>query len=302
MKRAKLALQLLASAALMWLLLSQIGIEQVASRLVVHRPAAALAALLLLSLQLVIGAFRWRMVCAALGVQVPGRRVLLGWVGLGFALSQVLPSSIGGDGYRIVALGRRAGLGDAARAVVADRVAGLLTLSVIALPASLAAIPHSARSTAYTAFAIASTAVLLGGLFAGVAARLLARWTASRLLNLVATDFGLMYARATLLPVFAISLLIHALSISIVICLGAALALDEVLWWQAALIVPGTLLALAIPISLGGWGIRESTMVIGLAAFGVSEVAALALSIAYGLAMAVTAAIGVAFWLLGGGR
>lgn len=297
---ARLAIQLLASIALMWVLLSHIGIEQVAARLTVQKPIAAGIAILLLSLQLVVCMLRWRMVCTALGVRVPSSRLTLGWVGLGFALSQILPSSIGGDGYRIVALGRRAGLADAARTVVADRVAGLLTLSALALPMSLAAIPGSRSSTAFGAFAIAAAAVLIAGLFAAAVTRVLARWTASRLIRLVAADFGTMYSRATLLPVFAMSLAIHALSISIVVCLAAALSLDEVLWWQAALAVPGTLLATALPVSLGGWGIRESSMVLALTAFGVSDAAALALSITYGLAMVATAVIGVGLWLAGG--
>jgi len=302
MNRLKLAFQLLASAALMWLLLSQTGIEQVAAKLVIERPSAALAALALLSVQLAICAARWRMVCAALGVPVPGPRVTLGWVGLGFALSQVLPSSIGGDGYRIVALARQAGLGDATRTVVADRVAGLLTLSAVALPASLAAAAYSVRPSVHTLFGLAAAGVFLGGMFAGVLAQFLARWTASRLVRLVATDFGRMYARATLLPVFGISLSIHALSMGIVVSIGAALGLDDIAWWQTALVVPGTLLALAIPLSLGGWGIRESSMVLAFGAFGISQSSALALSIAYGLALTAAAGIGVVFWILGSQR
>lgn len=303
MKRAaRLGIQLLASVALMWALVSTVGIEQVVSRLVLHNPAAAGLAVVLLAVQLVAAMLRWRLVCAALGVQPPGRGVTLGWVGMGQALSQVLPSSVGGDGYRVLALGRRAGFGAAARTVIADRVAGLLTLAALALPMSIAAIPHTASSIAFSAFAILSGALLAAGVAAGVLARLLARWTASRRAAAVAMDVATMYSRATLLPVFGISAAIHVFSMSVVICLSAALALDEVLWWQAALVVPGTLLAAAIPLSLGGWGIRESSMVFSLAAFGVSEAAALALSISYGLAMAAGGVIGLGLWIAGGRR
>jgi glycosyltransferase 2 family protein len=303
MKRAaRLGIQLLASVALMWALLSTVGIEQVVGKLVLHNPAAASLAVVLLAVQLVAAMLRWRMVCAALGVQTRGRGVTLGWVGMGHALSQVLPSSVGGDGYRVLALGRRAGFGAAARTVIADRVAGLLTLSALALPMSIAAIPHTAPSIAFSALAILSGALLAAGVAAGGLARLVARWTASRHAAAVAMDFATMCSRATLLPVFGISAAIHVFSMSVVICLSAALALDEVLWWQAALVVPGTLLVAAIPLSLGGWGIRESSMVFGLAAFGVSEAAALALSISYGLATAAAGVIGLGFWIAGGRR
>ena len=299
-RAASLGIQLLASAALLWLLFSRVGIEEVAGKLSVRNPGMAGLGLILLATQLVIGMLRWRMICTALGVYVPGPRVALGWVGMGLALSQVLPSSIGGDAYRIAALGRRAGIGAAARTVVAERVAGLLTLSALALPMSLAAIPLTESSLAFSAYAVLSGAVLAGGVVAGAIARLLARWTASRLLRLVAADFGAMYARSTLLPVFGVSAAIHALSLGAVVCLSAALALDEVLWWQAALVVPGTLLASAIPISLGAWGVRESSMVFGLAAFGISDATALALSISYGLAMAVAGVMGLFLWFAGG--
>lgn len=303
MKRTvKLAIQLAASGALLWLLFSRIGFQEVASRLTLQNPAAAGVAFVLLATQLLLGTLRWRMVCLALGVSVPSMRVLLGWVGMGGALSQVLPSSIGGDGYRIVALGRRSGIGAATRSVVAERVAGLLTLSAIALPFSLIAIRQAGSSLMFTVFALLAGAVLTGGAIAGILARLLARWTASRLVRLVADDFTAMYSRSTLLPVFSASLAIHALSIGTVLCVGWALALDEIHWWQAALAVPGTLLAASIPISLGGWGIRESSMVLALAAFGVSDAAALALSIGYGLAIVLAGMIGILLWIAGGER
>jgi len=303
MKRyAKLAVQLAASAALLWLLLSRIGVDEVASRLTLQNPAAAAIGFLLLATQFFLGTLRWRMVCIALGVSVPSLRVLLGWIGMGGALSQILPSSIGGDGYRILALGRRAGLGAATRSVVAERVAGLLTLSAIVLPLSLLAIRQAGTSLMFTVFALLATAVLAGGAIAGIFARLLARWTASRLVRLIADDFAAMYARHTLLPVFSASLAIHALSIGTVLCVGSALALDEIGWWQASLAVPGTLLVASIPVSLGGWGIRESSMVLALAAFGISHAAALALSIGYGLAIALAGMIGILLWIAGGER
>lgn len=292
-------MQLLASAALMWLLLSRVGIEELAGRLAVRNPGAAGLALVLLCIQLAACMLRWRMICSALGVHVPGWQLTLGWVGMGLALSQVLPSSIGGDAYRVVALGRRAGIAAATRTVVAERVAGLLTLCALTLPLSLAAIPFTRSSAAFVAYASLSGTVLAGGVVVGVVARLLARWTVSRLVSLVAADFRAMYSTSTLLPVFGVSAVIHALSAGAVVCLSAALALDDVLWWQAAVVVPGTLLVSAIPVSLGGWGIRESSMVLGLTAFAIPGAAALALSICYGLATAATGVIGLILWVIG---
>jgi hypothetical protein len=186
--------------------------------------------------------------------------------------------------------------------VIAERVAGLLTLSAIALPFSILAIRQSGSAVMFTVFAVLAGAVLAGGAIAGIAAQLLARWTASRLVRVVAEDFSAMYSRSTLLPVFSASVAIHALSIATMLCVGWALALDEIRWWQAAVAVPGTLLAASIPVSLGGWGIRESSMVLALAAFGVSNAAALALSIGYGIAIALAGMIGILLWIAAGER
>lgn len=280
----------------MWLLLSIIGVDEVAGKLALRNPGAAATALALLAIQMAFCMLRWRMVCLALGVVAPSQSVVMGWIGMGTALSQVLPSSIGGDSYRVLALGQRAGIGAATRTVVAERIAGLLTLSFLALSISLAALPYAQSSVAFSGFAIVSATILAGGVLAGALARLLARWTASRFVKLVASDFAAMYSKSTLVPVFGFSLMIHALSIGVGVCIGGMLALDEVLWWQIALAMPGTLLVSSIPISLGGWGFRESSMVLSLAAFGVPSATALALSIGYGLTMAAAGGIGLCLW------
>jgi hypothetical protein len=54
----------------------------------------------------------------------------------------------------------------------------------------------------------------------------------------------------------------------------------------------------AIPLSIGGWGIREAGMVVGLLAFGVAEGSALALSVAFGMTQVALGVVGVPIYLL----
>lgn len=300
MRVVGLALKLLASATILWALVSRIGFDEVVSKLKVDDPAMGVLALVLLAVQLIVGMSRWRMICAALGTYIPGRRETLRWIGMGVALSQVLPSSVGGDAYRMVALGRLAGLAAAMRTVVAERVVGLLALAALALVLSAVASRLTDSSVAFATYATVSGAMLVGGVLAGALSRALARWTESRLIQQVATDFGAMYEKSTLVAVFGMSVVIHGLSVAAAICLNVALGIDELQWWQTALVVPGALLASAIPISLGGWGVREASVVFGLAAFGISDAAALALSISYGVALAGTGVIGLLLWVAGG--
>jgi len=293
------AAKVLASAAILWVLVSHVEPRELGSRLSLQQPLVVPLLLVLIVAQYLLGTLRWQLVCAALGAYRPSTRQGLAWTGMGMALSQVLPSSIGGDAYRVVALARHAGIAAATRTVVAERVAGLLTLAAIAFPLSILTIHATQGSLAFIAYALLSGAVLLGALFAGALTRLLSRWTANRLVRLVAADFAAMYAKATLVPVFTVSLGIHALSLGMVVCLDYALGLDEIAWWQAALAVPGALLASAVPISIGGWGVREATMVFALSAFGVAAAPSLALSISFGLALSVAGVVGIALWFYG---
>lgn len=288
----------LASGAVLWLLLSRVGAQEVVAQLSLREPIMAVLALAILVVQLVMGATRWRMICGALGVYVPPRGKALGWTGMGVALSQILPSAVGGDAYRIVALAQHAGVGPATRTVVAERLIGLVTLAAIGLILSLFATQVAQTPFAFQTYAALSFAVLAGGVLAGVAARLLARWRSGKLVDRIAEDVRLLSTRSSLLQVVTITAAMHACSLAAILCLGSALALD-VPHWQALLAAPGALLASAIPFSLGGWGAREAGMVFGLSAFAVPGAAALALSIAYGLALAVTGVLGLLFWILG---
>jgi hypothetical protein len=64
--------------------------------------------------------------------------------------------------------------------------------------------------------------------------------------------------------------------------------------------VPVALLAASVPISIGGWGVREGVLVELLAAQGIAADSGLALSVLFGLALALASLPGGAWWL--GGR
>ena len=71
----------------------------------------------------------------------------------------------------------------------------------------------------------------------------------------------------------------------------------DLAWQGILLIVPVVTLFTLIPISIAGWGVRESVMIIGLGYLNVPPEEALALSILYGLLMAMIALPGGFIWL-----
>jgi uncharacterized protein (TIRG00374 family) len=65
--------------------------------------------------------------------------------------------------------------------------------------------------------------------------------------------------------------------------LGTGLGLDiDPLFFVAAM--PLVAFVSSLPITVGGWGVREGMMVLGLGVFGVKAESALALSVVYGIA------------------
>ena len=96
--------------------------------------------------------------------------------------------------------------------------------------------------------------------------------------------------------VWLAALLQHFLRVGSLACLAAGLGLGIPFMILFA-VTPAALLMAMLPISLGGWGIRELTFVYFLGAAGVGAEAGLSLSIAFGLLRAVVGAMGGLTWL-----
>ena len=58
------------------------------------------------------------------------------------------------------------------------------------------------------------------------------------------------------------------------------------------------LLAASLPISLGGWGVRELTLISGLAHIGIHPTTALSLSLLFGVCGILGTLPGVPIWLI----
>jgi uncharacterized membrane protein YbhN (UPF0104 family) len=79
-------------------------------------------------------------------------------------------------------------------------------------------------------------------------------------------------------------------------CLAQSLHLD-VSFLDFAMLMPPVMLLVALPISAGGWGVREGAMVAALALVGVDTAPALLLSVELGLLTVLVSLPGGAIWL-----
>jgi uncharacterized membrane protein YbhN (UPF0104 family) len=234
--------------------------------------------------QQIISAERWRLVAMALSAPHYRAWFYLFWQGLSMLCSMVLPSIIGADLVRTYALSGRTPIGTVVRIVLIDRALGLLALatlvivSVLVLPSFFLAQPLLLLSVAIA---------ICGPLTYLALTRLVPRLKGSHRFVLAGRQLGLDLKRTVEGPgslrVILISLSLHLLSVAAFCALGNAIGMPGVNLVHYLAIVSSALLVTIIPISIGGWGIRESALVIGFGMLSVEPERAFTLSAIFGL-------------------
>jgi len=267
------------------------GTEHVLDRLVEANPAPLAAALVVSVLQTLSVVWRWQVVTRLLsGVGVEFSQLMLG-MGRSMLLSVPLPSTVGGDVVRVALLAPRLGLAMAARSVICDRMLGLASLVVLVV----ALLPFFAfyidSGIAFAAVAATSVAGLV--IFASLVARpdLLARVPfIGRYAGAIATDLRTVLTAAPAgTSCIVLATVNHLLSVPVAYLLAQSVN-ALVSFSTCLLIVPPTLLVSTLPISLGGWGVREGALAAGFSMVGGSVGGAVTVSVIMGLLGPVTGA------------
>ena len=238
-----------------------------------------------------------------------GRRIRFGTAMLysfvGWFFSNVAPSTVGGDVFRGVQLSRLGmSPGAAARLVVAIRILSFATLVIVMLigfPIALTWLSAS-QDALLLASVIVAAAGAMSGLFsfAHLAPHLpaLQRFKFIRKIDTMAADLRkLVVPGASLAIAWPAAFVQHLLRVATLACLAAGLRLGIPFAILFAL-TPAALLIAMLPISFGGWGVRELTFVYLLGAAGINAERALSLSIAFGLLRVVVGALGGLTWVM----
>jgi hypothetical protein len=218
---------------------------------------------------------------------------------IGTFFSQVLPS-IAGEGVRSWLLSRLGcGWRIAIMSVLIDRVVGvalllILTVVILLLPSGFAlAGLRDLVLTVYGTCLLTATVMLL---FLRYLIPLLERhrylrWVSSLMVSLRPVLFG----RAAPV-VLGLGLMVHALTIVALWSIGRAQGL--MLPMSDAAVLFAVVLGVAlIPISIGGWGVRELAVVSLLGRHGLAPEQALLFSVSFGIAAAVSSLPGGVAWI-----
>lgn len=265
----------------------------------VSMPALVLAAVLVLA-QSVLAAVRWHLLMRYLGLSIALIRTLqIFWIGQ-FATA-LLPGGVAGDGVRMWVLTRDGTKASTSiNSVILDRavaLTGLFLLVAASLPFADDRVAPAPVRYGVAAFLVIGIAVALG---IGILLRLLARWQGHRAARAVAalSDDLRTVCRV---PTHAVGLVVlsligigcNILTLFVLLrSLGVALGLADCM-----VLAPLVILATTLPISLGGWGIREGSTVGLFSLIGVAPAISLTSSIVIGLLSTAVSIPGILVWL-----
>lgn len=292
------------STLLLWLCYRRVDVAGLRSQLGTIRWSWVALFFALLASNTLLASLKWRLLLAADGIRQPLRRLFASHL-TGAFFSLFLPSTIGGDAYRIADIGHHsARTANTAASVLVDRLTGFIALATYGLLFPLLMrdlIPN--WSNRFLLLPGAAMALLLGGgvvLVEQRLLRLLVSWLpvrigapVMRILDKILSSVKV-YASRPLLWVYCmvLSFIFQFFAIAAVYSLSRALGLGLALL-PFCCFVPFITLMEMIPISIFGVGLRDKGYVWFMEAVGRSRADAASLSILY-------VAVTLAYVALGG--
>lgn len=271
------------STAILVLILSRTSLEDLAVRAKGADFAPLSAALGLVVLMALLVSVRWRLLAGWVGLALPPRLAVRA-VFLGLFGGQVLPSAIGTDLLRGWVVAARTGrIPSVAASVVADRLVALFAACVLlaASHPSLARLPAPLAAFLAPAALLASGAVLLVFLLGCTRALRPVLGIQVQLLEELDAAGGLRLTPGPILAAIAVAVAIQSIAVVAAATAAAAYGVHAAfLVWLS--IIPLSVIASALPVSINGWGVREAVIVALAAGHGIPQAEALLVSLTLG--------------------
>jgi glycosyltransferase 2 family protein len=283
-RRAWLVLRVLVSALLLGIVLIYAGIDEIARTVRDGNWAWFAVAVALMGISSVFGAVRWRMLLQHADIAVSQLRAVRIFA-TGLFLNNLLPSSFGGDAVRTWLVGREnRRLTRAATATIVDRVTALACLFLVAwaalavdrtdVPSSIIRVLGWVTLGLAAAFAVA--------VLAAAGARPVVRRLPERPAALIREAWTALHgwagSRRLLVWLLVLGLVYQGLGVLVIVVVGKTVGVD-ISFPLAAAVTPVVLVAMLIPVSIGGIGVREGGFVILLGEAGIDAADATLLSL-----------------------
>lgn len=269
-KRLGLVIKIAVSVGLLVWLVRGLGLRAIGERIAAADPGPLAAAACLLALSYFLASWQWGRLLHLAGAEVRPARII-GYTWAAALGNLVLPTGAAGDLARVVGAGQESQRGaEVFAATLVDRLLGLAVLAVIGVFGLLAvhwtgsAENSGARWVAPAVAGNAAASLLLIALVLGPWGRWMVRRIAGRLpvrsgaqLARLETALDRYRAPHALLPLVGISTLIQSSRILAHAQVARALDIQVGLGYFFAF-VPLLAVAVSLPVSIGGIGVRES--------------------------------------------
>lgn len=307
-----LALRIILSVAMLGVLVWRVPsfdadevVPEVTARTVLWLVVAALLTLA----GLVLSALRWQRVLQVLGLHADLRRLLSHYLA-GQFVSNVLPTTIGGDVLRVSRLSRETGESPGTFAsVVLERLTGWLVLPIISVVGFLVNPPLQDLGTATRValgLAFATLVALSILLYAVADQRIGGRFAARDGWRRFAGAVHLGLAELRRQPGAAVNVLLVGFAYQLVLVLAAVAAAQALGVRPAGLTAllaffPAVAIAQVLPIGISGLGVREGAFALFLGPLGVTTEEAIALGLLLYLLNLGVSLLGAPAFAVGGG-
>lgn len=288
------------SALMLWIAFRMVDFQYIYQIILNADAKYIVLAILLQLISTSLAAYRWSLIMQTLNFNQPFLFYLASYF-KGAFFNQALPGSIGGDAIRGLELGS---LGyskkEAFFGIFIDRIVGLAGLLILNLGANIVS---GGILPAWLFHLI--NALCVGGISGFLILILLRKvawlrkYRATRLFADLSHRFRQVYAtKQAIVLQLGLSIIIHFLSVFSLFELACAIGIELPLGLFLVTVPPVFLLTL-IPISLAGWGVRESAMVGIFILVGASKEMILSVSILYGIMLIFASLPGLFVWLRG---
>jgi glycosyltransferase 2 family protein len=294
-----------ATILLIWLVFRGRDVPALLEQMVRTDWRAPAAALLILVMFSPLFTWRWSAILSALGY--PRRfRTLFPIVWIGIFFTQTIPSGLGGDVARIWLLHKTKLPGTiAVSSMLIDRLIGILAILLFVVASATQLISWQIEPS--LVYGVIALAVLVA---CGFVVLLMLDLVPAMLRRYRSVDMLVRFSAHLRSILFSPVLLWRPLVCSVVIQLALAIAVYvlakglglSITLAACLVIIPISNLVQAVPISVGGWGLREGFFLLAFGQVGVSEIDALTLSVLFGLCNLFASLPGALVWLAYGRR
>ena len=265
-----LAVKLSVSIILLLVLFSRIDVAQLWETARLASVPWLFAAIAIFGVSTVVAVWRWNLLLKAQHLEITFR-TLLGTFLVATYFNNFLPSNIGGDVIRIRDTGRHANSKTLATTVVLmDRILGLIALVFVAALGATAVgrLHHTAAPiwpvwlwAGFLVGAAATTPAVFAPAGFGRLLRPLTvfhpEWVGDRITTLTGALARFGQDPGALIAAFAGAIVVQGALVLYYFAVAYALHLD-IAFWDLAVVIPMSFVVQLLPVSVGGFGVREA--------------------------------------------